>query len=159
MKQFWIFVSATNLEVTTFVLGHKITISEKSIAKLLSYYGYGKCCFEMLAKKDRMEEIARVIFLDGKPSSNAKKLHRHLRVWFKIILGCIHHITSTNSPYYINTNHKYIFYYLSTRSKMNLPSILFKYMTEMVKETKNGSSKLRKRIPLGKLIFDILFKR
>lgn len=140
------------------MLGHKITIYEKSIAKLLSHDGSRKHCFEILAKKDRIEEIARAIFLDGKSSSNIKKLYHHLRVWFKKILGCIHHRPSLNSADYINTYQKYMLYYLSTGAKMNLPFILFKYLRDMVKETRNGSPKLRKWIPLGSLIFYILFE-
>lgn len=112
----------------------------------------------MLANKERMEEIARVIFLDGKPSSNIKKLHHYLRVLFKIILGCIHHVPSSNLADYINITQRYMMYYLSTRINMNLPSILFKYLREMVKQTINGSPKLRKWIPLGRLISDILFE-
>lgn len=41
---------------------------------------------------------------------------------------------------------------------MNLPSILFKYLRELVGETRDGSPKPRKWIPLGILIFDILFE-
>lgn len=112
----------------------------------------------MLANKNKIEEIARVIFLDGNPSSNAKNLHKHLRVWFKILLGCIHHKPLSSSVDYINTNQKYMLYYLPTRTKINLPSILFKYLTEMVKNTRDGSLKLRKWIPLGRLISDTLFE-
>lgn len=68
-----------------------------------------------------MDEIDEVIFQDGKNFSNAKNLHNHLRVWFKIILGCVHQGPLANSFNYINTDHKYMLYYLS---KMNLPSIL-----------------------------------
>lgn len=112
----------------------------------------------MLAKKEKMAEIAIVIFLDGNPSSNAKKLYHHLRVWFKIILDCIHHIPSTNSLDYINTYQKYMLYYLPIGTKMNLPFIPFKYLRVMVKEITNGSYKLIKWIPLGRLISDILFE-
>ena len=41
---------------------------------------------------------------------------------------------------------------------MNLPLILFKYLREMVKETRDGTSKPRKWIPLGRLISDVLFE-
>lgn len=62
------------------MLGHEITIFEKSIAKLINHDGSGKRCFDMIVKKERMKEIVIVIFLDGKNSSNAKNLHKHLRV-------------------------------------------------------------------------------
>lgn len=42
VKQFWTFATAMNLQVTSYFLGHKITISEKSIAKLLGHDGFGK---------------------------------------------------------------------------------------------------------------------
>lgn len=42
---------------------------------------------------------------------------------------------------------------------MNLPSILFKCLRELVKETRNGSTKAKKWIPMGRLIFGVLFER
>lgn len=62
VRQFWIFASTTNLQVTSYVLGHKVTIFEKFVAKLLSHDGSGKHYFEMLDKKSKMAEISRVIF-------------------------------------------------------------------------------------------------
>ena len=47
-------------------------------------------------------------------------------------------------------------YYLDKGIKINFPSILFKYLREMVKETRSLVNKPRKWIPLGMLIFDIL---
>lgn len=41
---------------------------------------------------------------------------------------------------------------------MNLPSILFRYLREMVKESRDGTPKPIKWIPLGRLISDILFE-
>lgn len=49
--------------------------------------------------------------------------------------------------------------FLAKGVKMNLPSILFKYLREMVKETRNSSRKHRKWIPLDILISDILVER
>lgn len=60
---------------------------------------------------------------------------------------------------YINVDHKYMLYYLDKGIKMNIPSILFKYLREMVKEIRNKVSKQWKWIPLGKLISDILVER
>lgn len=42
---------------------------------------------------------------------------------------------------------------------MNLPPILFKYLRELVKETRDESPKPKKWIPLGRLIPNILFER
>lgn len=47
-------------------------------------------------------------------------------------------------------------YCLETKSKMNLPSILFKYLREMIRDTRNGATKPRKWIPLGRIISDVL---
>ena len=106
-----------------------------------------------------MDEIAVVIFQDGNNTKNAKNMHNYLRVWFRIILGCVHHIPSTNSFDYINTDQKYVLFYIASRVKLNLPSILFNYLTELVKETRDGGAKLRKWIPMGIAIFDILIER
>lgn len=112
----------------------------------------------MPTKKAMMDEIAEVIFWDGNNSSNTKNLHKHLRIWFKILLCCIHHRPSTNSSNYIKTNQKYMLYYLSYGIKMNLPYILFKYLGELVRETRDGSPNPKKWIPLGRLISDIIFE-
>lgn len=105
-----------------------------------------------------MDDIAGVIFQDGKNSSNAKNLHNHLRIWLKKFMGCVHNIPSTNSFDYINIDQKYMMYYLSSRTKMNITYILFKYLRELVKETRNETPKPIKWIPLGRLISDILFE-
>lgn len=50
------------------MLRHKISICENSIAKLINHDGSGKMYFNMLAKKAKLDEIAEVIFQDGKNS-------------------------------------------------------------------------------------------
>ncbi|KAI5385301.1 hypothetical protein KIW84_072049 [Lathyrus oleraceus] len=45
VKQLWVFAKASKFQVTSYVLGHKISISEKSIATLLGHDGSGKKCF------------------------------------------------------------------------------------------------------------------
>lgn len=50
-------------------------------------------------------------------------------------------------------------YYLSSRDKMDLCSVLFKYMRDMVKDTIDGSPKLRKWIHMGRLISYMPFER
>lgn len=112
----------------------------------------------MLAKRAKLDEIFAEIFQDGQNSSNTKNIHNHLRVWFKILLGYVHHRPSTNSSDYINTNQKYMLFYIYSGSKMNLPSILFKYLREIIKKTRNGTPKPRKWISLGRLISYVLFE-
>lgn len=82
-----------------------------------------------------------------------------MRVWFKILLGYVHHIPLINFSDYINKDQKYILFYISFGTKMNLPFILFKYLKELVKETRDGSPKARKWIPMGRLISYVLFER
>lgn len=62
------------------MLGHKITISEKFVAKLLNHDGFRRRCYGMLPKKKKMEEIVEVIFVDGKPFSYIKQLKPHLKI-------------------------------------------------------------------------------
>lgn len=50
-----------------------------------------------------MNKVVVVIFKEGK-SSNAKNLQPRLRIWAKILLGCIHHDSSGNSANYIISN-------------------------------------------------------
>lgn len=40
VKQFWTFATTISLQITSFVLGHKIYIFEKLIAKLLNHDGF-----------------------------------------------------------------------------------------------------------------------
>lgn len=103
----------------------------------------------MQAKKTKLEEIATITFQDGKNSPNTKNLNNGLKVWFKILPGCVHQIPSTNHFDYINTDQKkYMLYYISFGTKMNLPSVIFKYLKEMVNETRNGVPKPRNWIRL-----------
>lgn len=125
----------------------------------MKHDGIGKRCFDMKNKGKIFEEITFTIFQTRKNSQNEKDIHDTLKVWFKIILGCIHHRSQTNSFDFINTDKKYMSYYISTSQKINLPSILFKYMREMVRETRDGRNKMRNLIPLGRLISNVLIER
>lgn len=58
----------------------------------------------MPSKKAKLEEIAAVIFQDDKNSSNAKNIHNRLKVWLRILLGCVHHRPSRKSYEYIKTD-------------------------------------------------------
>ncbi|KAI5444451.1 hypothetical protein KIW84_012905 [Lathyrus oleraceus] len=68
---------------------------------------------------------------------------------------CVHHKKPTNSAYYINGDHKYVLYYIITEKKVNLPALIFQYLRNMVKETKDGSKEKRYWIPISRLISDI----
>lgn len=66
--------------MTSYVLGHKIYISEKSLATLLKHDGSRRRCFGMITKKDKILVVAKVIFKNGKPYSNVKDLYDELRI-------------------------------------------------------------------------------
>lgn len=66
---------------------------------------------------------------------------------------------STNSYDYINTCQKFMLFFLEKGVKLGLPSILFKFMRDSIRESRTGgSSKKTKRkfIPNDRLIYDIL---
>lgn len=75
----------------------------------------------------------------------------------KIILGTIHHLLTSNSLDYINTNQKCILYFLHKGLKLNLYALLFKYLRDSVRDTRNHM-KPRNYIPLGRLISDDLIE-
>lgn len=109
------------------------------------------------SKSGKIKEVVDTIFQRGLDLGN-KNIKFQSRIWANIILRCIQHLHGKNYVDYINNNQKYMLYYLPKGTKMNLPSILFKYLREVVKETRNGGCKQRKWIPLGRLISDILIE-
>lgn len=112
----------------------------------------------MSPNKAELEEIAVVIFQNGKNSSNAKNLHNRLKVWMGILLGCMHHIPSSNSSHYINIDQTLLLYCISSRIGINLPSIIFKYMRKLVKNTRDNDAKIKKLIHMGGLISGVLIE-
>lgn len=106
------------------------------------------------SKVGKINEVMTNIFKEGS-SKGVKNLQSRRRIWAKILLGGIHHCPAGNSADYINADQKYMLYYFAKGVKMNLPSILFKYWRERVKEIRNSGSKHRKCIPLGRMILDI----
>lgn len=164
VKKFWVHATAEKETITSYVMNRKIVITEKSIADLISHDGKGKRVHSAKINARREAIIALVIFKeetnfgdDKWPS--VKDLTRNLRVWFKIILGCIHHKPNTNSSDYINTRQKFILFCLGKGVNLGLPSILFKFMRDSIRESRtHGSSKKTKSkfIPNDRLISDIL---
>lgn len=110
-------------------------------------------------EKYMSQEIVPTIFkqnTEGNSSKN-KELHQNLRVLLKIILGTIHHRPASNSSDYINTDQKSILYFLHKGLKLNLPALLFKYLRDSVRDTRNNM-KPKTYIPLGRLISDVLIE-
>lgn len=83
-------------------------------------------------------------------------LHKNLRIWFKIFLGCIYLRPPINSSNSVNTDQKYMLFFLAFGIRLNLPTILFKYLVEIIKEGRDIGSKHTKCIPIGRLISKIL---
>lgn len=145
-------------------MNRKIFITEKSIADLISHDGKGKRIHSAKITAKREASISPLIFkeetkFEDDKAPSAKDLNRNLRVWFKIILGCIHHKPNTNSSDYINTRQKFMLFCLEKGVKLGLPPILFKFMRVSIRESRTGGSSKKTKIkflPNGRLISDTL---
>ncbi|KAI5389543.1 hypothetical protein KIW84_074997 [Lathyrus oleraceus] len=147
--------------IVSYVLGVKIVITEKSIAALLSMEKDGGRRIYNINPRAKYisQEINPTIFkqnAEGNPSKN-KELLQNLRIWLKIILGTIHHRPASNSSDYINTDQKCMLYCIHKGLKLFLPALLFKYLRDSVRDTRNHM-KPRTYIPLGRLILDVLIE-
>lgn len=92
IKYFWLNAKVLDLVISSFVLGNNITISKKSLAKLLSFDRSRKRYYDMSPKGVKIKEVISTIFKgDVNNPSTVKHSHQRLRIWAKIILGCIHH--------------------------------------------------------------------
>lgn len=154
--EFWAHAKTLVFQVISSVLGKKIVITKKLIAKLIGHDGSGKRCYYMVERKYDFIEISKVIFTSGFHSNKIKDLQPNLRIWAKILLGCIHHIKPTNYVDYINDDYQYSLNYIAIENKVNLSSLFFQYLRYMVKETRDGRKKKRNSIPHGRLITYIL---
>lgn len=132
---------ATKDIISSFVVNRKIVVTKKSIVDIISHNGCGKGVCNI--KKDARREVMvpSVILkeetkLDEAKGSSAKNLIDRLRVWFKIILGYVHHRPITNSSYYINIIQKYMLFFLEKGYKVSLPAILFKFLMDSIRETR-----------------------
>ena len=112
----------------------------------------------MVERESNLAELSKVIFVSGKHSSKVNDLHPKLKAWIRIILGCVHHRKFTNSYDYINVDQQYILYYITTEKKVNLLALLFKHLRDNVKDTRDGSKKMKNYIPLCRLVLDILME-
>ena len=137
-------------------MGKKIFITEDLISRLIGYNGGGVRCIDMAERCSDVASIAREIFTLGLPSSKIRDLKDHQRIWAKIIMGCINHRKPTSSPDYINIDQQFLIYFISKKTKVNLPHLLFNHLRTSVKETREDEHTKRDWIPLGRLISDIL---
>lgn len=144
VKQFWVHATPEKETITSYVMNRKIVINEKSIVGLIAHDGKGKRIHSEKITIKREVIISPVIFKEetnfvDEKSPSAKDLTRNLRVWFKIILGCIHHRPSTNSSNYINTRQKFMLFLLENGVMLGLPSILFKFMRDSTENPEPGA--------------------
>ena len=86
VKEFWIHASSSNHQVTSYVMGKKIVITEDLISRLIGYNGGGVRCINMAERCSDVASIAREIFTLGLPSSKIRDLKDHHKIWAKIIL-------------------------------------------------------------------------
>lgn len=131
-------------------------ITEKSIVVLLNMEKTeGRRIYNINPRANYMsQEIIPTIFSqkpEGRTSSKNQELHKNLRVWLKIILGCIHHRQPSIFSDNVNTDQKCILYCLHKGLKLNQPSLLFEYLRYFVRDTRNNM-KPENYIPLGRLI-------
>lgn len=110
VKEYWRFTDCNDHCIVSYVMGVKMVITEKSIAKLLDMETVrGIRIYNTNPREKYMsQEIIPIIFNQnpkGKTSKN-KELHQNMRVWLKIILGTIHHRPTSNSSDYINIDQK-----------------------------------------------------
>lgn len=145
-------------------MNRNIVITKKCITYFIAHDGKGKRIHNAKITPKSEIVISHVIFKEetnfsDEKGPSANDLSNNLRVWFNIILGFIHHGPSTNNSDYINTHQKFMLFCLEKGAKMGLPSVLFKFMRDSIREFRTGGfSKKTKRkfIPNGRLISDIL---
>lgn len=113
VKQFWLHATAEKETITSYVMNRKIVITEKSFANLILHNGRGKRIHSAKINAKREAKITSIIFkagtnLDDDKGPSAKDLINHQRVWFKIILGYIHHTPYTNSSNYVKQQQRLV---------------------------------------------------
>ena len=103
VKDFWRQAECDSHYVVSHVLGERIIITEKSIAQLLGLQHLGGK--RILGKDIKSSFVKNTIHKEiftYSSSDKAKSLIPKLRIWHKILLGCINPRPSTSSSDYIN---------------------------------------------------------
>ena len=84
VKEFWIHALSSNHQVTSYVMGKKIVITEDLIARLIGYSGGGVRCINMAERCADAALIAREIFTLGLPSSKIRDLKDHTKYGLRL---------------------------------------------------------------------------
>ncbi|XP_058750455.1 uncharacterized protein LOC131623463 [Vicia villosa] len=160
VKEFWIHATLTPREIIYLVLGQEVSITENLIRKLLNLEGLSGATGAVAGRTD-WDAVYSEVFTTGQGSNNTKDLKAPYRIWDKILLGCIHHRKATVSPTYINQDQQYLLYCIGKGQRIDLPYLLFMYMRNHVKDSREQvklkNQKIKRNIiPLGRLISDIL---
>lgn len=132
VKKFWVHVVAEKDTITSYIMNRKTVSIEKLIAYLISHNGCGKRVYNVKYDAHKDSKLESVIFKEGTKfddgkGPSAKDLIDNLRVWFKIILGCLHHRQNTKSFDYTNTAQKIMLFFLKKGFKPALPAICLSY--------------------------------
>ncbi|KAI5447293.1 hypothetical protein KIW84_014953 [Lathyrus oleraceus] len=112
----------------------------------------------MRYRRSDQVEMAKAISTTISHSNKIKNIHSKLRIWERILLGYVNHRRPTNSPDYINIDHQYVLHFVAANKKVDLLGLLFWFLRDTVKESRNGSRKMNSWIPYGRLISDILME-
>ncbi|XP_058785266.1 uncharacterized protein LOC131660126 [Vicia villosa] len=126
VKELWIHATASNHQVTSYVMGNNIIITKDLIRRLIRHDGKGIKCTDIGDKNVDLKRVSKKIFTFGQPSNKFKEMKSHLRIWDRILLE--------SSP----------------------PSLTISHLKTSVKETREDVKTKRDWIPLGRLISDIL---
>lgn len=146
-----------------------MVIAERSITTLLGmnasrgkgvYRANPKSKFLLNVINPAIYSGSKQAVYEGKSSYKFTDLSKNLRVWFRIIMGCIYYRPASSSSNYVNSNKKYFMYYLMKGEKIHLPSILFNYLRNSIIEIRNSETGKSKKdyIPLGRLLSDFLIE-
>lgn len=116
VKKFWVHAITEKKIITSYIMNRKIVITKKSISNLISQNGKGKRIHSAKINAKREAVIAHVIFkagtnLEDDKGLSANDFKNNIRVWFKTIMGCIHHRCATNSSDYANTCQKFMLFF------------------------------------------------
>src|ERR1044072_7079024 len=169
VKEFWKHATCDDNYIVSHVLGKKVVITEKLIARLLELnHREGKVIAGK--EKDMSDEERNVLnsyLYKGYKKDEfvypLKSLRPPLRAWFRIIISCITPRPSGNSADYINIHQKYMLYCLCTDKKICLPYTIFQHLRECINSSRTaGKMKDKKRkikyIPFGRLISDLMIQ-
>lgn len=95
----------------------------------------------MFDKGKKMSKVISSIYNDG-TCTNILNLKPKLRTWAKIFLDCFLLRKAGISSDIVNTDQKFMFYFLDKWIKINHPPILLKHLRDVIKGTRNSSSSI-----------------